>query len=152
MSEQRNDRKRQALTPYLIVKDAARAIEFYTRAFGAEEVLRVDGPDGRVGHAEIRIGDSFVMLADEHPDFGALSPISVGGSPVNLHLYVDDVDRVVERAASAGAVILRPVKNEFYGDRTGMIVDPSGHRWHLATVVEEVSAEEMKARFEAAMR
>jgi PhnB protein len=152
MSEQRNDRKRQALTPYLIVKDAARAIEFYTQAFGAEEVLRVDGPDGRVGHAEIRIGDSFVMLADEHPDFGALSPISVGGSPVNLHLYVDDVDRVVERAASAGAVILRPVKNEFYGDRTGMIVDPSGHRWHLATVVEEVSAEEMKARFEAAMR
>ena len=152
MSEQRDDRKRQALTPYLIVKDASRAIEFYTRAFAAEEVLRVDGPDGRVGHAEIRIGDSFVMLADEHPDFGALSPISVGGSPVNLHLYVDDVDRVVERAASAGAVILRPVKNEFYGDRTGMIVDPFGHRWHLATTVEEVSAEELKARFEAAMR
>ena len=152
MSEQRDDRKRQALTPYLIVKDAPRAIEFYTRAFAAEEVLRLDGPDGRVGHAEIRIGDSFVMLADEHPDFGALSPISVGGSPVNLHLYVDDVDRVVERAASAGAVILRPVKNEFYGDRTGMIVDPFGHRWQLATAVEQVSVEEMRARFEAAMR
>ena len=136
MSEERVSRKRQALTPYLIVKDASRAIAFYTRAFAAEEVLRVDGPDGRVGHAEIRIGDSFLMLADEHPDFGALSPVSVGGSPVNLHLYVDDVDRVVERAASAGAVILRPVKNEFYGDRTAMIVDPFGHRWQLATVVE----------------
>ena len=139
-------------TPYLIVKGASRAIEFYRQAFGAEEILRLDGPDGRVGHAEIRIGDSRLMLADEHPDFGALSPVSVGGSPVNLHLYVDDVDRVVETAASAGAVTLRPVRNEFYGDRTGMIVDPFGHRWQLATAVEEVSAEEMKARYEAAMR
>ena len=143
---------RQALTPYLIVGAAARAIEFYRQAFGAEELLRLDTPDGRVAHAEIRIGDSRVMLADEHPDFGALSPISVGGSPVNLHLYVDDVDRVVEKAASAGAVILRPVRNEFYGDRTGMIVDPFGHRWQLATAVEVVSTEEMKARYEAAMR
>jgi len=152
MSEQRDSGHRQALTPYLIVKGASRAIEFYRQAFGAEEILRLDGPDGRVGHAEIRLGDSHLMLADEHPDFGALSPISVGGSPVNLHLYVDDVDRVVERAASAGAVILRPVKNEFYGDRTGMIVDPFGHRWQLATAVEAVSAAEMQARYEAAIR
>lgn len=128
-------RRRQALTPYLIVKDAPRAIEFYARAFEAEEVFRLDDPDGRVGHAEIRIGDSHLMLADEHPDFGALSPISIGGSPVNLHLYVDNVDGVVDRAAAAGAVVLRSVKNEFYGDRTGMIVDPFGHRWHLATAV-----------------
>jgi PhnB protein len=152
MHEERDSGHRQALTPYLIVKGGSRAIEFYRQAFGAEEIVRLDGPDGRVGHAEIRIGDSHLMLADEHPDFGALSPISVGGSPVNLHLYVDDVDRVVERAASAGAVILRPVKNEFYGDRTGMIVDPFGHRWQLATAVEAVSAEEVKARYEAATR
>jgi PhnB protein len=130
-------RRRQALTPYLIVKDAPRAIEFYARAFEAEEVFRLDEADGRVGHAEIRIGDSHLMLADEHPDFGALSPISIGGSPVNLHLYVDNVDGVVERAAAAGAVVLRSVKNEFYGDRTGMIVDPFGHRWHLATARAE---------------
>jgi PhnB protein len=130
-------RRRQALTPYLIVKDAPRAIEFYTRAFGAEEVFRLDDADGRVGHAEIRIGDSHLMLADEHPDFGALSPISIGGSPVNLHLYVDNVDGVVERATAAGAVVLRSVKNEFYGNRTGMIVDPFGHRWHLATALIE---------------
>jgi PhnB protein len=127
---------RQALTPYLIVKGASHAIDFYTRAFGAKELFRLDGPDGRVGHAEIRIRDSILMLADEHPDFGALSPLSVGGSPVNLHLYVDDVDGTVERAVSAGAVILRAVKNEAYGDRTGMIVDPYGHRWHVATSIE----------------
>jgi len=130
------DVHRQALTPYLIVKGASRAIDFYTRAFGAEELFRLDGPDGRVGHAEIRIRDSVLMLADEHPDFGALSPLSVGGSPVNLHLYVDDVDGTVERAVSAGAVVLRAVKNEAYGDRTGMIVDPYGHRWHVATSIE----------------
>jgi len=130
------DVHRQALTPYLIVKGASRAIDFYMRAFGAEELFRLDGPDGRVGHAEIRIRDSVLMLADEHPDFGALSPLSVGGSPVNLHLYVDDVDGTVERAVSAGAVVLRAVKNEAYGDRTGMIVDPYGHRWHVATAIE----------------
>jgi PhnB protein len=143
--------RRQSLTPYLIVKDAPRAIDFYTRAFGAEETFRLDGPDGKVGHAEIRIGDSYLMLADEHPDFGALGPLSIGGSPVTLHLYVDDVDRVVAGAASAGAVVLRAVKQEFYGDRTGMIVDPFGHRWHLATTVEPVSEDEMKARYAATM-
>jgi PhnB protein len=129
--------RRQALTPYLIVKNAPRAIAFYVRAFAAEEVMRMDDADGRVGHAEIRIGDSHLMLADEHPDFGALSPMSIGGSPVNLHLYVDNVDVVVERATAAGAIVLRSVKNEFYGDRTGMIVDPFGHRWHLATALVE---------------
>ncbi len=130
--------RRQALTPYLIVKDAPRAIDFYTRAFAAEEVFRLDDADGRVGHAGIRIGDSLLMLADEHPEFGPLRPLTVGGSPVNLHLYVDNVDAVVERAAAAGAVVLRSVKNEFYGDPTGMSVDPFGHRWHLATAQAQV--------------
>lgn len=146
------DTGRQTLTPYLIVKDAARAIEFYTRALGAQEQFRLEGPDGRVGHAELRIGTSRFMLADEHPDFGALSPASIGGSPVSLHLQVDDVDAVVARAASAGAVVLRPVRNEFYGERTGTIADPFGHHWHVATTVEEVTVEEMQARYEAAMR
>ena len=141
-----------SVTPGLNINGAERALEFYKKAFGAEESSRFAGPNGKIMHSEIRIGDSHLMLADEHPDFGALSPISVGGSPVNLHLYVDDVDRVVERAASAGAVILRPVKNEFYGDRAGMIVDPFGHRWQLATAVEAVSAEEVKARYGAAIR
>ena len=130
MNQKGDSGHRQALTPYLIVKGASRAIDSTGRR-SSQEILRLDGPDGRVGHAEIRMGDSHLMLADEHPDFGALSPISVGGSPMNLHLYVDDVDRVVERAASAGAVILRPVKNEFYGDRAGIMVDPFGHRWQL---------------------
>jgi len=146
------DSGRQTLTPYLIVKDAARAIEFYKRALGAQEQFRLEGPDGRIGHAELRIGTSRFMLADEHPDFGALSPASIGGSPVSLHLQVDDVDAVVGRAASAGAVVLRPVRNEFYGERTGTIPDPFGHHWHVATTVEEVTVEEMQARYEAAMR
>ena len=139
--------RQQALTPYLIVKGAGEAIRFYTEAFGATELFRLAGPDGRIGHAEVRIVDSVLMLADEAPDFGAMSPPSVGGSPVNLHLYVDDVDQCVERAVAAGATVLRSVKDEFYGDRTGMILDPFGHRWHLATHKRDVSAEEMQDRW-----
>jgi PhnB protein len=140
---------RQALTPYLIVKDAAKAIEFYKQAFGAKEVFRLTEPQGKIGHAELRIGDALLMLADEYPDFGALSPASVGGSPVSIHLYVMNVDRTVERATSAGATILRPVTDEFFGDRTGMIVDPFGHKWQIATRTEEVSPHEMQKRWSA---
>ena len=140
---------RQALTPYLIVKDAAKAIAFYTKVFGAEEVSRLAEPQGKIGHAELKIQDSLVMLADEYPDFGALCPASIGGSPVSLHLYVEDVDRIVERAAAAGATVLRAVKDEFFGDRAGMIADPFGHKWHLASRKEEVSTAEAQKRWNA---
>jgi len=143
---------RQVLTPYLVVRNAAKAIEFYTEAFGAKEVFRLTEPQGKIGHAELRIGDSLLMLADEYPDFGALGPASIGGSPVTLHLYVEDVDRVVAGATSAGATLLRAVKDEFYGDRTGMIVDPFGHKWHIATHAEDVSPQEMQRRWGAMLR
>jgi PhnB protein len=140
---------RQTLTAYLIVRNAAKAIEFYAQAFGAKEAFRLTEPQGKIGHAELRIGDSMLMLADEYPDFGALSPAAIGGSPVSIHLYVEDVDRVVETAVAAGATILRAVKNEFFGDRAGMLVDPFGHRWHVATHEEDVSPQEMQRRWEA---
>jgi PhnB protein len=141
---------RPALTPYVIVKDAAKAIDFYQRAFGATEVFRLIEPESsRIGHAELRIGGALLMLADEWPDFGALSPTSIGGSPVSLHLYVDDVDGFVQRATSAGATILRAIRNEFYGDRTGTVADPFGHQWHIATRKEEVSPQEMQKRWNA---
>jgi PhnB protein len=143
---------RQALTPYLIVRNAAKAIEFYEKAFGAKEVFRLTEPQGKIGHAELRIGESLFMLADEYPDFGALSPASIGGSPVSIHLYVEDVDRVVAGAAAAGATVLRAVKDEFYGDRAGMIVDPFGHKWHVATHAEDVSPQEMQRRWDAVLR
>ena len=138
------------VTPYLIVGDAARAIEFYKEAFGAEEVYRFDAPGGRVGHADVKIGDSHVMLADEHPEMGARSPKTIGGSPVSLSLYVEDVDATVERAVEAGARLVRPVANQFYGDRTGGVEDPFGHVWYVATHVEDVSDEEMQKRAAAA--
>jgi PhnB protein len=141
----------RALTPYIVVRNAADAIRFYAEAFGATELFRLAEPGGKVGHAELAIGDSCLMLADEYPDFGALSPPSVGGSPVSLHLSVDDVDATVQRAEAAGATVLRPVKDEFYGDRAGMIVDPFGHKWHLATRKEDVSPEEMQRRWTAAL-
>ena len=136
-------------TPYLIVDDAARAIEFYKKAFGAAEKVRFAAPGGRVGHAEIQIGDSPIMLADEHPEIGALSPHRIGGSPVSIMLYVEDVDRVVERALAAGAKLLRPVQDQFYGDRSGTLADPAGHTWHVATHKEDLSLEEIKRRGEA---
>jgi PhnB protein len=137
------------VTPYLIAKGAGDAIEFYKKVFGAQELFRLCGPDGKIGHAELKIGDSVVMIADEHPGMGAVSPQTLGGSPVGILLYVDDVDDVVPRAVAAGAKIVRPVADQFYGDRTGGIVDPYGHHWHLATHKEDVSPDEMKRRAEA---
>jgi PhnB protein len=132
--------------PYLHVKGAARAIEFYKNVFGAVEKMRMPGPDGSVGHAELKIGDSILMLSDERPQIGALAPQSVGGSPVTIHIYATDVDAVVQKAVAAGAKLDQPVKNQFYGDRTGSITDPFGHKWHVATHVEDVSPDEMKKR------
>lgn len=137
-------------TPYLIIKGAAAALEFYKNAFGATELLRMPNRDGRVGHAEIKIGDSIIMLADEAPEVGARSPESCGGSPVTIMLYVEDVDAVFNQAVAAGAKVERPVANQFYGDRTGGIIDPFGHKWYLATHVEDVSPEEMQRRAAAA--
>jgi PhnB protein len=135
-----------SVTPYLIVKGGNAAVEFYKKAFGARELFRIPGPDGKVGHAEIGIGDSVVMLADEHPEMGARSPQTLGGTPVSILLYVEDVDAVVKQAVAAGAKIQRPVENKFYGDRMGTLDDPFGHVWHVATHIENVSPEEMKRR------
>ena len=142
----------QTATPYLIVKGAADAIEFYKKAFGATEMLRMADPQGRVGHAEIKIGDSVIMLADEHPAMGYRGPRTLGGSSVSILLYLADVDRVFERALKAGAKAQRPVVNQFYGDRSGTLEDPFGHVWTVATHVEDVPPEEMKRRAEAAMK
>ncbi|HWO13052.1 MAG TPA: VOC family protein [Polyangiaceae bacterium] len=139
----------QRLSPYLIVRDAAKAIEFYRQALGARELYRLAEPSGKIGHAELLVGEGRLMLADEYPEVDALSPASVGGTPVSLHLYVDDIDRVVERAVALGAQLVRPVTLEFFGDRTGIIVDPFGHRWQLATQVERVSPAEMQRRWSA---
>jgi PhnB protein len=141
-----------SVTPYLAVDDGARAIAFYKAAFGATEVMRMPGPGGKVGHAEIRIGDSRIMLADEYPDMGFRSPKTYGGSPVGLHLYVEDVDNVARQAVAAGAKELRPVKDQFYGDRTGSFEDPFGHVWHIATHKEDLSPDELKRRAELAMQ
>jgi PhnB protein len=139
-------------TPYLIIKDAAKAIEFYKKAFGATELMRMAQPDGKVGHAEIKIGDSPIMLADEFPEMGSRSPQSLGGSPVSLYLYVDDVDALAKQAEAAGAKVVRPVKDQFYGDRSGSFEDPFGHQWHLATHVEDLAPEELHKRAVAAGR
>ena len=134
------------VTPYLIVDDANAAIEFYISVLGAEERMRMPGPDKRVGHAELAIGDSMIMLADEFPDMGARSPKSIGGSPVTIHVYVEDVDATVALAVKAGATITRPVEDKFYGDRGGEVQDPYGHRWSFASHVEDLSPEEMQLR------
>ncbi len=141
-----------AVTPYLIVKGAAQAIEFYKKAFGAVEIMRFPGPDGRVGHAEIQLGDSRVMLADEHPQMGAVSPQTVGGTPVGLCLYVKDVDAVAQQAVAAGAKVERPVQDQFYGDRSGTFADPFGHKWTVATHKEDVTPEEMQRRMQEMMK
>jgi PhnB protein len=137
------------VTPYLIVRDAARAIEFYRSAFGATELMRFAGPSGKVMHAEIKVADSVIMLADEFPEMGGRSPQSLGGTPTAILLYVDDVDAQFQRAVAAGATVQRPLQDQFYGDRSGGVVDPFGHQWTLATHKEDVSAEEMQRRFEA---
>lgn len=136
----------QAMSPYLIVKGAQEAIAFYQRAFGAKELFRLAEPSGKIGHAELAIGRSRLILADEYPDFGALSPVTVGGTPVSIHLYVDDVDKMMAQATAAGATLLRAVQDEFFGDRTGLLTDPFGHRWHLASRKERLSPEEMQKR------
>ena len=137
-----------SVTPYLILSGASDAIAYYKKALGAEEVLRMEDPGGKVHHAEIKIGDSRIMLADEHPELQALSPKTIGGSPVSIHLYVEDVDAAVERAVAAGAKLVRPVADQFYGDRVGGIVDPFGYRWFIATHKEDLSIEEIRRRAE----
>ncbi len=135
-----------AATPYLTVKGAAQAIEFYRKAFGAEEVLRVPMPDGRIAHAEVRIGGSIVMLHDEAPEWQAFSPQTIGDTASSVLLYVNDVDAVVKRAVEAGATLTMEVADQFYGDRAGALKDPFGHKWHVATHVEDVAPDEMKRR------
>jgi len=136
-------------TPYLIVRGAARAIEFYKQAFGATESMRMPGPNGRIMHAEVRVGGAAIMLADEAPEMGIRSPETLGGSPVIILLYVEDVDAVTARAIAAGAKAVRPVQDQFYGDRSGTIADPFGHVWTIATHKEDVSPEEMQRRMAA---
>ena len=133
-------------TPYLCIKGAAKALEFYKKAFGASEVMRLAQPDGRIGHAEIKIGDALIMLADEFPEMGFKSPQTLGGSPVTIHFYVQNVDAVFKQALAAGGESRRPVADQFYGDRSGQLVDPFGHVWSIATHKEDVSPEEMQKR------
>jgi len=134
------------VSPYLIVNGAARALDFYTKAFGATELFRHKAPDGKIGHAEIRIGDTVIMIADEFPDHQAHGPSKFGGSPVSLHMYVEDVDAVAAKAIAAGAKVKRPVENQFYGDRLGTFEDPFGHTWHVSTHVEDVPPDEVDRR------
>ena len=143
-----------SVTPYLIVKGAADAIAFYEKAFGATELFRMAGPDGKVGHAEFRIGDSPVMLADEFPEMGAKGPRAFGGSPVHMLIYVEDRDAVFARALAlaAGATVSRPLEDQFYGDRSGTLTDPFGHQWTIATHKEDLSPEELQKRSEAAFK
>jgi len=141
-----------SVTPYLIVKGAADAIDFYKRSFGATELLRMTRPDGKVGHADIRIGDSNIMLADEHPEMGYRSPQSLGGAGVSLMVYVDRVDEVFKRAVAGGAKELQSVKDQFYGDRSGTLQDPFGHTWTIATHIEDIPPEEMRRRAEKFMQ
>jgi PhnB protein len=133
-----------SITPYLVIKGADRAIEYYKKAFGATEILRMEGPDGKVGHAELKIGDSIFMLGEEMPQTGYRSP--QGGSPVGLMLYVNDVDHVFKQAVSAGGRVDKEIKDQFYGDRNGSLYDPFGHLWTIATHIEDVSEDDMKRR------
>lgn len=139
----------RTVTPYLSIKNAAQALEFYQQAFGATEKYKLMMPDGRLGHAEIRLGDSIIMLADEFPEYGGKAPDTLGGSPVCIHLYVEDVDAFVKKAVAAGARERKPVIDQFYGDRSGQLEDPFGHLWWVATHKEDVSPEEMQKRVQA---
>ncbi len=139
------------LTPYFTVRDARRAIEFYKHAFGAEERGVMNGPDGKVMHAELKIGDSVIMLADEFPEFGSLSPETIGGSSMGLHIYVDNVDQAFDLAVKAGAKVDAPVVDQFWGDRYGRLKDPFGHKWSIATHVKDMSADEMRHSMNEAM-
>jgi PhnB protein len=135
-----------SVTAYLCVNGAAEAIDFYQRAFGAIEVFRMQEPGGKVGHAEVEIGGTRIMLADEYPDWGFRAPAAYGGTPVMLHLYVEDVDAVYVRAVAAGAKPVRPVIDQFYGDRSGTLEDPFGHVWHVATHKEELTPDQIRGR------
>jgi PhnB protein len=135
--------------PYLIVEGAKEAIDFYKRVFGAQERLRLDGPDGRVGHAELQFADSVVMVADAFPDMGIQDPRQIGGSPVSMTIYVEDVDATFAAALQLGAQEVRPVENKFYGDRAGQFEDPWGHRWSVMTHVEDVTPDDLRARAES---
>lgn len=139
------------VTPYLIIKGAAHAMEFYRKAFNASELMRLAGPDGKVGHAEIQVGDSIIMLADEHLEMNALAPQSPGSSGVGIHLYVENVDEIVAQAIAAGAKVQRPLKDQFYGDRSATLEDPFGHVWTVATHVEDVTPEEIQVRVQKMM-
>jgi len=138
------------VTPYLIIEGATEAIEFYKQAFGAKELFRFPAPEGKIGHAEIKIGDSPIMLADAYPDMGYNGPKSLGGSPVSLMIYVENVDTVFNQAVQAGATVKEAVSDKFYGDRLGSLIDPFGHIWHVSTHKEDVSLEEMERRAKAA--
>jgi len=135
-----------AVTPYLIIKGANQALDFYKKVFGATELMRFEAPGGKIGHAEIKIGDSAIMLADEMPERGYKSPKTLGGTPVSIMLYVDDCDAVFNRAVAAGSTVNQPLKDQFYGDRSGTIYDPFGHQWTIGTHKEDVTPEEMKRR------
>ena len=139
------------VSPYLCVSGGSAALDFYKSVFGATERMRMPAPDGRIGHAELQLGDSVIMLADEYPEMGVRSPRSIGGTPVTISVYVEDVDAVFNRAVAAGAKTLRAVEDQFYGDRSGQFEDPFGHRWSVATHVEDVSPTEMKRRAATAM-
>ena len=143
----------RSVTPYLVVNNAARAIDFYQRAFGAKEMMRMDGPPGKIAHAELKIGDSLIMLSDEMQGGGLRSPQSLGGTTAGVFLYVENVDNVFRQATTAGAKVEMPVSDQFWGDRYGKLTDPFGHSWSLATHIEDVPPEEMKKRMqEAAMK
>src|SRR5277367_6792928 len=138
------------ISPYLVVQDAAKAIDFYKKAYGAKEVMRMDGPNGKIGHAELQIGDSRIMLSDEMPGMNQ-SPKTLGGSPVNIFMYVKNVDTVFNQAVAAGAKVTAPLADMFWGDRYGKVDDPFGHSWSLATHIEDVAPQEMAKRSKEAM-
>jgi PhnB protein len=140
------------LFPYLRVKDAGQAIEFYKRAFGAVEKFRLTEPSGRIGHCELLFGSTTLMLSEEYPEYGFLGPQSIGGTSISIHLHLDDADAAIERAASAGATVIRPASDAFYGERSGTVRDPFGHEWMLGHSIEDVTPEEMQRRYDELMR
>ena len=151
MTKDKASTSRQSVVPYMCVKEAGKALDFYVRAFGAKEAFRLTEPgSGRIGHAEFAIGTSRLMISDEYPDFGALSPQSVGGSPIKLHVAVDDCDGFVAKAVAAGATVLRPPKDQFFGERNAMVMDPFGHGWFISQRIEEVTPAEMQRRWATA--
>jgi PhnB protein len=147
VSDQKSENVIKEMFPYLIVRDAAAAIEFYKRVFGSEEVMRLAEPSGRIGHAELKLGAAMIMLADEFPEYGILSPLAYGGTGSMLHLHVDNVDEMTDRARQAGGKIVSEPKDQFYGERSSKFVDPFGHQWMLGQHIEAVSPEEMQARY-----